>query len=113
MKKYRFTEKDKSKENVYPLLERLIEIVNSNLDKHVNLQHASNLIKKIRDNSDPTKVAALAKLLPLYISYYDNQESIIGYGEEEIKARVDCLENYYTIFNGLRLNELFSSQVPS
>lgn len=110
MKKYRFTEKDKSKENVYPLLERLIEIVNSNLDRHVNLQHASNLIKKIRDNSDSTKVAALAELLPLYISYYDNQESIIGYGEKEIKARVDCLERYYTNFNELHLNDLFSSQ---
>lgn len=97
-------------EGTYPLLGELILTVNKNIDNHINLQHASNLVTKIRSTSHPEKVAALAKILPIYLAYYKEQSSIEGYTEEAINKRVVILENYYKRFNDLHLNELFSSQ---
>lgn len=97
-------------EGTYPLLEELISTVNDNIDNHINLQHASNLVTKIRSTSHPQKMAALAGILPIYLSYYKKQGDIVGYTEEAIKKRVGILDDYYKEFNDLRLNELFSSQ---
>lgn len=110
MNKFKITKRDQALETTFPLLEDLIRTVNQSIDNHINLQHASNLVAKIRGTSLPEKVSALARILPIYLSYNKEQESIVGYSQEAINKRVESLEKYYTEFNNLRLNELFSSQ---
>lgn len=114
---------DKEKLEIYPLLPKLIEIINKSEQNSCNLQHASNLLKKIRSTKEKEKISALSAILPIYIEYHTNQVNIVNFSKDcwdkkdlsqqyknNLGCRVDLLENYYKDFEKLQLHKHFPSQ---
>ena len=106
----KYSSSDRKKAGAYPLLERLVQIINEGEKNSSNLQHAFNLLTKIRKTNDAAKVQALAQLLPIYVGYYEAQSSTTGYTEDILRRRVYLLESYYDSFHRLGMDEYFSSQ---
>ena len=106
----RYSSSDRTKEDVFPQLETLINIINESEANSSNFQHASNLLAKIRKTTDDAKKRALAQMLPIYIEYHNAQRSITGYSDEDIRQRVRLLEQYYARFEELEMDNFFSSQ---
>lgn len=99
---------------VYPEIKELMLMHNN----HPQLIHASNLINKCKKKKslDPETKGftqnhdILCKLLPAYIEYIRCQLSISDDSEDNIKKRVESLDNYYKIFEDLAVESIFDSR---
>lgn len=92
----------------FPGIEEIKEIC----DKHQALIHASNILKKaedcVKENASSSKISKLKILIPKYLDYVKAQLSIeqefVEYSRdnevvnENIKKRVDLLNDYYQFF---------------
>lgn len=106
----KFSRSDMDKSTIFPQLGVLIDIINEGDSYSSNLQHASNLLTKIRKTREESKVIALSKLLPSYIEYHQSQFELKGYTEDVLHRRVQLLEDYYRKYDALDMDALFSSQ---
>ena len=119
----KLSQSDKDRFNFFPQLSQLVEIINTSEANSSNLQHASNLLSKIRKTKDAEKTRALAGILPHYIAYHKAQAQIKSFNQEawdaemlteeqneSIRKRVDLLEKYYSRFDEYELDRHFSSQ---
>lgn len=88
----------------------LINLINEGETFSSNLQHASNLLTKIRKTTEPIKVKALSELLPAYVEYHRSQFLLKGYGEQILRERVHLLESYYKKYDSLDMDHHFPSQ---
>ena len=95
---------------VYPFVEKLMLLHN----EHPQLVHASNLIAKCKKQksfdltSDNYKI--LNNLIPAYVRYLDEQLSINDYTEDNIRKRVESLDEYYQVFEDLMVESIFDSR---
>lgn len=106
----KFSKSDKDKSAIFPQLNILIEIIKEGDSYSSNLQHASNLLTKIRKTKEESKILALSKLLPSYIEYHQSQFELKGYTKDVLRRRVQLLEEYYWKFDALGMDTHFSSQ---
>lgn len=81
-------------------------------NQHPQLVHASNLIAKCKKslNVETDNYKTLYKLLPIYLDYLNCQLSINDYTQEDIKKRVEALDNYYEVFESLNVEDIFDSR---
>lgn len=106
----KYSQSDKDKSATFPQLNILIDIINKGDSYSSNLQHASNLLTKIRKTKEHNKVLALSNLLPSYIEYHQSQFDLSGYTEDVLRQRVLLLEDYYRKYDALGMDTHFSSQ---
>lgn len=91
--------------------EENIQYLKRIVTQHTQLCHAQNILGKIKDRkTSARKIAALNVIMPEYSLYLKEQLSITGWGEEEIKKRVELLNAYYNFLHENDYENLFSPQ---
>ena len=84
-----------------------IDIIREYRDKHPQLCHASNILKKYDDGQ---KVTQLMQIADKYVVYLEENLKLVGFTDVIIKKRVRLLNDYYNFIHNNNLDNLYSSQ---
>ena len=87
-----------------------IDSIKSKLAEMPQLCHASNIIGKCSGKMDADTRKALDTIINEYSAYLRSILAIKRTGEEAVRMKVSCLNNYYNFIHGSNYDNLFSAQ---
>ena len=72
-----------------------------------NLIHGKNILAKINSNN---RIDILEKVIPHYNEFRSVNKNLIGFKDQIITKRVECLNSYYEYLKSKNYDQVFSSQ---
>lgn len=93
-------------------LEYKVNKINELIEKYPQLVHANNILGKYNNRTKykNEQQKALCEIILKYYCYLDKNLKIKGYSDENIKQRVQLLNEYYNFFNEKDYDNIFTSQ---
>ena len=84
-----------------------IDFIREYRDKHSQLCHASNILKKYDDGQ---KIEQLIQIADKYVVYLEENFKLVGFTDAIIKKRVRLLNDYYNFIHNNNLDNIYTSQ---